>query len=858
MGIGSITLTAGGTGAAPSTLLAATIPTPDSVRFSPSALMSFADIPELKGVLIANGIDPLRHVVTNVLTTGPLAPSAALTATPTSVRATAVITGTANFSDNDIFNLRDRPIGALPAAGFGSVTIQSALSAAPGGHEVLLGASLAATLANIQKLVQGTGIHGTDYMDYNMTAAAGATGDPWFPNHTDITSPAVTATTVAFRAGTYGVVGNGYVLTEVLDGAASWAVTTAWSGGAAGTGTTPEAGSYGYVYAHVRQEDGAQSGASPVANVTVDGNGNVNLSVLAASVDTDPDIKRWFRTKTGGVKYWRGYDIPEADTTDVDDVADADLDGRFGNVSYDPKIHRPYEAGYPPRGRYVARYKGRYWAYGAFIAADTPGTSTWTLTLTNGSRTVTVPGASVAYLTSAMNGRLLTETTAAGLGYRIVYVVESTQTLHLDREYEGTTGDKAVTIRDDRDPYELHYSEANRPGNGGVGVNNWPVGNTVRAVRSPSSIGGTGLFPIWESLIAFTPTGVHRITGDGPFAVHHDWEGPGCVSGHSVVQVDGILYWCGPDGFYEWDGSGAPRKISSPAVAPGGDVVGIDRTFARINMAHGHRIVAHYDPAEKVIRWYVPGELDLRQTPTGIEAYNRYAVVYDLRVAAFTIDTCEDVTAVASVFKGDAARVTLTGDIQGVVMHIDVGNSDGAFGNTATEITSGSCTTSSIAVATASPTWTSGMVGGPIWITDSSGNVSRQTVAAVPSTSSATTRRQMTALAAGVQVCTGGIVMDLENAWYHLGAPQEHKAKQRTTTYFDVQSSGQVFYGSAKDQGTATVRSGDTYIDLSLTDGERAIYVNRRGRHHKDRWLAIQAGFDVVLQGFRVEVSVKE
>lgn len=151
------------------------------------------------------------------------------------------------------------------------------------------------------------------------------------------------------------------------------------------------------------------------------------------------------------------------------------------------------------------------------------------------------------------------------------------------------------------------------------------------------------------------------------------------------------------------------------------------------------------------------------------------------------------------------------------------------------------------------------MIGAPLWVVSAAGVVSRVTIASA-TTGSATTRRQMTALASGLQVCPGGIGFDLENAWYHLGAPHIVKAKQRTHTFFDVQSAGQLFYGCAKDQGTPTIsaRSGESYIDLSLSDGERAIYALKRGRNHKDRWLAIQAGIDVVIQGFRFDLATQD
>ena len=76
------------------------------------------------------------------------------------------------------------------------------------GSQAKIGANLAATIANIEKLVNATGIHGADYFNdqqhLNRTSGAFKFTDL---GNADVSVTATTGTTVVFTAGSPGVEG---------------------------------------------------------------------------------------------------------------------------------------------------------------------------------------------------------------------------------------------------------------------------------------------------------------------------------------------------------------------------------------------------------------------------------------------------------------------------------------------------------------------------------------------------------------------------------------------------------------------------------------------------------------------------
>jgi hypothetical protein len=64
---------------------------------------------------------------------------------------------------------------------------------------------------------------------------------------------------------------------------------------------------------------------------------------------------------------------------------------------------------------------------------------------------------------------------------------------------------------------------------------------------------------------------------------------------NSVVQVAGVLYWMGLDGFYQYNGGTVRRIASAPWVWLLGEIN---------NMVGFSAIQAHYDPQRRVVRWY--------------------------------------------------------------------------------------------------------------------------------------------------------------------------------------------------------------------------------------------------------------
>jgi hypothetical protein len=70
----------------------------------------------------------------------------------------------------------------------------------------------------------------------------------------------------------------------------------------------------------------------------------------------------------------------------------------------------------------------------------------------------------------------------------------------------------------------------------------------------------------------------------------------GLAGGHdSVVQVGGVLYWVGPDGFYSFNGASIQKIRSAPWTWLLEEI----ETFVLASLMQGH-----WDPSRKVIRWY--------------------------------------------------------------------------------------------------------------------------------------------------------------------------------------------------------------------------------------------------------------
>lgn len=829
-GIGAITLDNAGAVTAPSTGLGISLPSAESTTVNKHALASSVLWPDGKGVMWANGIDPLRHIYNNtVLGTGLLAPSTALTATPSgAVAKTRLDTdngGAYVIADGDLIRLIDSGLG-----GPGYVYQFKTAFGLGLYNEVLIGGSTAVALANLKKAINQTGVEGIDYTTVrdNSSAIVATT----IAGDTDLT---IEVTTV-------GTAGNSYTCTWTggagprFEQESANTAQTLFSGGSTPTGSNPEGGVYQYAYAYVREDDGAVSGLSPTVEANTGSGGQVAISGMTASADTSVDYNRYYRTTAGGGRFYRVDEVAAATTTATDTYADSTTTA-FGAVAYDERLYRSYRAGLPPKGRYLASYRGRIFTGGALLSANyTSGTvsinaDATLATVTNG------------YPRESWIGRQVQFTTSET--YTIMAVSESAGTFTIDRGLEGGSNLSGVTytVRDTRDPYELFWSEPGLP-------NNWPVTNTLKGVTSRDGKGITGLYAAFESLIVFTRQAVWRLTGTGPtFSVSLVSDKCGCVSGHTVVMDGERMYWLGLDGVYGWAGQGEPVNLSTPSEQPGPDVRGIDDTIDRLSLGYAHRAFGIYDEHEGEVRFYLP--LDGEQT-------NRYVLVLDLQTRSFALDTCEDVTCAAIVQGQDGEDHSITGDISGLLYEVGVSNSDGAYAFEPTQAVSSSTTRTVTVSGTPFPTTGSGLAGVPVWHFASDGTPVRRCVASCTS-SVLTYRRYATAPSASTQFSVGGILMWVQTGRFDLGLKRLRKIIPGYVVPHSPDVDGQYWFFYAYDQQDFAIPSrGWAVGDLTATSGRRRFIAAKDAVLHGWGLMAVEPGCDPAFAAVTIEARSRD
>lgn len=829
-GIGAITLSSAGAVTAPTTE-PFEVGTVDTQRVNKHALCSSVTVQFAKedsgraatGVLWANGVDPLRHYVDAVLGTGLLAPSTAPTVAAGASASTRLDTddgGAYVIANGDQVKLVNSSVINQRFFYVNFVTTFTGGSNA----EALIDGSTANALANLKKLINQSGVDGVDYV----------TTSSLLPNY--LTAGTLTSTDLTITAKALGTGGNGYAC--IWSGGAgprfevegSNTAQTVFSGGTDASGTAPEAGKHTYARQYVREDDNAISGASPTATVTTLSAQNVAISAMTASADTSVDYNRWIRSTVGGARLYRGNEVAAATTTDTDAVADATLTA-FGASAYDERRYRSYRAGMPPKGRYLAIYRGKVFTGGAVLAANyTAGTASVNSLAT----AVTVTG---GYPRLDWVGRTVQFTTPET--YSIMSVSESAGTFEIDRALEGGSNLSAVayTVRDLRDPYEVFWSETGLP-------NQWPVQNSLKGVTSADGRGITGLYAAFESLIIFTRQSIWRLTGvdNNSFAIQRVSDKCGCVSGHTVVMDGARMYWLGSDGVYGWAGEGEPHNLSSPSSADG-MVRGIDGTIGRLSLTYAHRAVARYDEDDREIHFCLP--LDGEQE-------NRYDLVLDLQTGAFALDPREDITCLARFqgSSGDDAHVS--GTAHGFVWQDEISNSDGAFGFEPVQTITASTVRTTTVASTPLPTT---LAGQPVWFVSADGTLTRNQVAS--STTSVTTyMRFMTAPATSTQMVYGGIPMVLQTGRFDLGDRRKKKRLASVWVAFSTLDDGEGFFYSAYGQNDFAIPTkGHTSLDFTSTKGRREFLVRKDELLHGWGFLAIEPGCDPELGGITLMVG---
>lgn len=832
-GIGSILSVLGTSGSitAPTTL-DVSVGSDLSTTVAPYGLFDWCPMNALRGCFFAHATEAMWHTVEGVrYRTGLMAPNAAQTLASTGgAKASATLTFASQPADGDSI-IVGHPARARKVT-FKTTLVTSGLFV---GCQVLRGANLAAAISNLQKLVNATGIHGTDYFNDQQHLVKTSTAFKFTDaGNADVSVTSTTGTTAVFTCGSPGTLGNSYKASYTSSGAqiTSFGTSSLMTGGTAGTGTDPGVGIFRYNYAHYRAGDRAQSGASETGTIQKSNNGNVNQTAFVDAPTRDATTHfRWQRTQQGALTYYKGADVAVADAEPyTDSVSDASLIGAFA-LLYDPSLYRPYAAGYPQVVRYVCNFKDRIFGVGAVLAADyTNGTAA----VTNGSAAVTLSAA--AHPKENWIGREF-KVTGDAQTYTILEVVESTRVLTLHGAYQGTTAAAGTyTVRDQRDPFEVFWTEPGLP-------NNWPLFNSVKGVSSKDTRGGTGIRPLWDAIAVWTWTGLWKVEGAGGvgFRILPISEGMGAFCNQAIQTVNGTYFWLGPDGVFAWGGEGMPENLSNPAAS---SARGIADTIRRINVDAAEQVVSDYNPSQKRIMWFVPVDGEER---------NRMVIVYDLQTGAFSTDTCEETTAAISVSDPtDGVYRTVTGDSTGNLWQHDLSTSDGAYGFEVVTTETGYATATKTVTcpAAAYPTSGSGLKGVPVVKVDATGVVEFAKVATNTGTTLVLCSPFTTAPAVGDKIIPGGIAFDIQSGRFDFQRPDILKKLVWVTAAFQTSTAGRLFVAAGIDNSDPTVL-GTAYADLTNTDGEYLAWF-RRGKFRRCafRFLDVVPGHELNLLGY--------
>ena len=852
-----------------------------NTRFTPGLPVSVARLPGLRGLIRADGFSPLYHFIdpgdaspSYLYRTGGLAPDPnptnEFTAVPTGTQATALLDLDVVGNGTSIYNPGTDANDAMvmgPAYTYSALTIYptftfaTTLTAQASNIRVLQGATGADTLDNIQDVVNNVNEGVTWIAPYGAGDMVGV-----LQNAIEVASHPTTYQ-ATFRAKDYGTSGNAYraylsagtwtdsALGSSGTGGSAIGTIANFSGGANGSGTAPEAGTYRYLYTYVRNADGAETGPSSVVTASQGVAQNINVDVLTQSSDSTFDYVRLYRTEDTGVEFFPVDDIPPASfgTPDyVDDTPNGEDAGSlqaFGVVAYDESMFRNYAAGFPPRVRHVATWKGRVWGGGAILAAPYRiGTASVAGPDTTASDLVTL--STTAVPTEDMVGEVF-QVDGTPEQYNIIAVSESTRVITLDRDYEGATvgasPGASYSIKDKRDPSALYCSEPFLP-------NLWPTRNNPGSVDEDGDDEGiTGLIGMDDALIVFSRTSMYRVTGDDvpTWQMHRVPGGAGCVSGQTVVQVRigtsiGIM-WLAPEGVMFYAGGGAPVNLSSDSPDSG-----IDGTLDRINWAHIHLAHARVSQSERVVEFFLP--LDDDVVPT-------HAIVFDLNRRSFSgPDRFSEATCSGTIIDNTGAEVGIMGDRLGCLWELDTGTCDGAFGFEPVQTIS-SATARSITVGSSVfPTSGDGLAGVPALVVFAAGTYEYTKIASNTATVLTLASDLSTTPSANDQVVVGAIHMIAETGRCMVGDGMENIILRRLCVLHSPESDGEYHVSLAKDQAALAIPATGDYTkgDFTDTTGRRFFNWSDRGMLHKFALHVVEPGVDAAFLGYGFDAHVRE
>ncbi|HET6576480.1 MAG TPA: hypothetical protein VFG68_22965 [Fimbriiglobus sp.] len=359
----------------------------------------------------------------------------------------------------------------------------------------------------------------------------------------------------------------------------------------AGSGSGQITGTY-VAYCRFVDRYGNYSDLSPVSNTAVlAGVLNVDYTGVPVSAESKVTRRQILRNTDGQLRTFY-VDVDTVDTSStsfsstksdsqlsaLEAVPLLDEDGNlFANSHGLPPDHKPF----------IAFHLTRIWAAGE--VSYTEGSCE----VTFGSTTVRGSGTE---WTEEMAGRQL-HVAGATEAYEVSAVDEANQTLTLTTTYGGTTDAfAAYAIR----PFPaeqnlLYFSTAGLP-------ESWPATNALELPEDGDRV--TGLMPKDSFLYVLKSRRIYRVTAqtnpldDGYIFLTAN---RGCVNDRSWVVADEVAYLLDEGGVYAFDGSGAPRNVSTPVQTffrPNGP-------GARINWQAQRFFHASLSPGEECVRFFV-------------------------------------------------------------------------------------------------------------------------------------------------------------------------------------------------------------------------------------------------------------
>lgn len=605
------------------------------------------------------------------------------------------------------------------------------------------------------------------------------------------------------------------------------------------TGGGFPSGSYEYVYTYVRSATGVESGPSPILTHEHTTDGCVEVSDLLLSDDPDVDFINIYRTVNGGETFYLVDTIANSNdstfelgggtegalspTLYADGIIDCTDDVTLAlSSALNVAQKRVYGSGLPPRVRFLRTHLDRVWGAGALLDATY---SAGSATFTNGSTTVTGTG---THWTDRIVGRSVKASSAPdSQKYTVAKVVSETEMILKTAFDESTATAVAYSVRDDnRNPNTVYWSYPGYP-------EDWPVTNGL-TIEGEDNEGITGLAVLLGRLVVFRRDAIYAVSGNSEanFQVDLVYRGVGCVDGHTIVETGNAVFFRDADGWYAFDGQGAPQPISSPDIADG-NVVGIDRDADRFNAAKAKWACAMYVEKDRTVRTWCALDGDFE---------SNHAVVLDTSMRSWMIDTAPGVSACAAVLDEDEEKVHLVGTIDGCLFQIERGLSDGVFGGTIVASVTSS-THQVITCSAANFDTTDGLTACPIYLVDQYGKALRLRA----QRNTATQINLLFPLPfipdSTYTVCVGAVPWTLRSGHWHYGNPHKPTVLQYQEISFTPQTQGRIYMRAASNFRNLQIL--DDEIDLTDHAGYGRVNVRHKARHIQWEMLALVPGYEI-------------